>query len=382
VMMVYSPVSTDDREVKTNDNEWVANFTNRYAFTDLSELICKWQAMTTAEGDHELAGGEVKLSCAPGDLVDAKFPVTAGADTLRVSFTNSTGLEVYAVRLHVAGAPWPKAPSVVAFDKLTTEDKPDSVGVSSQAFKLTIARSTGQVTIDRGQKRLLAGPTLNLGELRIDNGDALNRKDPPWISSKNPPLLKNVVASGGKMDGSNWRASVTADVALNEAADKVLGQLTYELVVQPDGKMDWSYHLKWTAADMQAWEFGLKFELPGAGDRFSWFRKGLWTEYPAGHIGANVGSVTHEDRSFDCTKRDVVWASVASPDGGLAIASGNGPLHARCRYDGGFTTLFASSAVSVERSFSWNYCDTTRIAFRKDRTYDGEFKMWLTTGKR
>jgi beta-galactosidase/beta-glucuronidase len=380
VKMVYSPVTTTDRQVQAVDEKWSAKFTNRYAFTDLSELTCNWQAMTTTDADHELANGQVRLACSPGDSVEASFPVTAGADTLRVSFVNSTGLEVYAVRLHVEGTPWPAPPAVVAAGALAEADQADSIGVSSDSLKLEIDRTTGRVTIFRSGKQVLTGPTLNLGELRNDNGDALNRKDPGWIASHQPPVLQNVSVAGG-MDGSNWRASVNADISLVESPGTILSHLTYELLLRPDGKLSWSYHLEWTSADMQAWEFGLKFALPGAGDQFSWFRKGQWTEYPAGHIGANLGSVTHEDRSFESTKRDVVWAQVGNQSAGVAIAQAEGPLHARCRYNEGVTTLFASAGVSVERSFSWNYCDSTRIRFRKGQTYSGAFETWLTSGK-
>jgi beta-galactosidase len=382
VKMVYSPVTTEDREVQAVDGHWKARFANRYAFTDLSELACKWQAMTTADGDHEIARGGVKIACAPGDSADATFPVTTGADTLRVSFTNPAGIEIYAVRLHVAGAPWPQPPAAIPAGKLVAADNPDSVGVASPGLDLRIDRSTGRVVVSHAGKTMLAGPVLNLGEQRPDNNDAANNRDPKWIGSARAPVLKGAVVTGGMGDGGAWHGTVTADVTLAETPEKVLGQLVYEIAVRPDGQIGWTYHLKWAAQDMQAWEFGLKFELPGAGDRFSWFRRGLWTEYPPGHIGANTGSVTHEDRSFDSTKRDVVWAAVTSPRGGLVIQSAEGPLHARCRYDGGFTTLFASAGVSVERSFSWNYCDDTRIRFRHGQTYDGAFRTWLTAGGR
>ena len=381
VKMVYSPVTTTDRKVQATDGKWSAKFSNRYAFTDLSELTCKWAAMTTATGDHELSRGQVRLACAPGESVEAPFPVTSGADTLRVSFVNSMDLEVYAVRLHVDGTPWPAAPAAVAAGALTEADQPDSIGVSSAALKLVIDRATGRMTLFHAGNKMLTGPTLNLGELKIDNRDALNNKEPRWIGSKQPPVLQNVSVTGGIVNGSNWHASVSSDVTLVESPGNVLGRLTYELFLDPDGKLSWAYHVDWAAPDMQAWEFGLKFDLPGAGDRFSWFRKGQWTEYPAGHIGANLGSVTHEDQSFASTKRDVVWAEVANRIAGVALAQAEGPLHVRCNYNNGVTTLFASAGVSVERSFSWNYCDSTRIRFRKGQTSSAAFQMWLTPGK-
>ena len=104
VKMVYSPVVTSEREVQAEDGAWRVAFQNRYAFTDLSELSCRWQAMSSAEGGDVVAGGEVRLSCPPGEGVTASFPVTPAAGALRVAFVNGDGTEIYAVRLHVAGA--------------------------------------------------------------------------------------------------------------------------------------------------------------------------------------------------------------------------------------------------------------------------------------
>jgi hypothetical protein len=352
VKMVYSPVTTDQREVIPDDSDqqhrWMATFHNRYAFTNLSELKCQWQAMKTVDGDSVIASGDESITCAPGAEWKIAFPVTAGADALRVSFTNAGGVEVYAVRLHVPGAPVPAPPAPIA-------------------------------AADPRLLDILTKPTLNLGELRVDDGQFLNKTDAPWIGSKQPPVLKNLNLSTGPSFDGGASTSMTADVALAESPGQVLGQLTYELVAHPDGKMDCKYRLKWDAPDMQAWEFGLKFDLPGD-DKFSWYRKGQWTEYPAGHIGANQGSVTHEDRSFESTKRDTVWAAVTTAAGGLVFQSDGTPLHTRCNFHDGVTTFFASSAVSVDRDFSSGYVDNTRILFKQGHTYSGAFTAWTIKG--
>ena len=382
VKMVYSPVTTDDRQVQASGGKWSVNFTNRYAFTDLSELTCKWQAMTTADGDHDLATGTSQASCAPGRTAVLEFPVTPEADALRVSFTNSAGVEIYAVRLHVAGAKWPQPPAAVAVSNLTAEDKADSLSVSSPAFKLRLDRTTGQVTIERNGGRILSGPILNLGEQRIDDGDARNRNDAPWLESKSAPVLSHVLVNGGMTDAGGWSGLVTSDVALAESPDQLLAHLIYTVGVTPEGMLEWSYRLKWLSTDVQAWEFGFKFNVSAAYDQLSWFRRGQWTEYPKDHIGANYGSANRKDVSFGATKRDIVWATVQSPDAGLTIAPIDAALHVRCRSEHESTMLFASSAVSVERSFSWNYCESTRISFHQGKVYDGSLKMWLTAPKK
>jgi hypothetical protein len=303
--------------------------------------------MTTITADNIIANGEQSILCPPGRQCQIAFPVTAGADTLRVSFTNSIGLEVYAVRLHVPGAPVPQPPPV-------------SPG---HDYDLNLMK-----------------PTLNLGELRVDDGDFSNKNDAPWIESKQPPMLKNIQhASGSTADGGSHFSSIS-DVALAESPDKILGQFSYDSTTHPDGRTDCDYHLKWTAQDMQAWEFGLKFDLP-EDCQFSWYRKGQWTEYPAGHIGANQGSVTHEDRSFSSTKRDTIWAAAIGKTGGMVFQATDGPLHTRCNFKDGVTTFFASSAVSVDRDFSSGYVDSTRITFKQGHTYEGSFRTWMTARK-
>ena len=256
-----------------------------------------------------------------------------------------------------------------------------SIGVHGRGFSVSVDSATGKVSLSNGGAFKVVGPTLNLGEARYDDGDFLNREDPPWIGSKSPPILSDAHVIGGMLGDRTFRASVSANVTLAERPGEVLGKLKYVVGVHADGEMDWAYHLAWTSSDMQAWELGVKFAIPGD-TIFKWFRKGQWTEYPAGHIGANLGTAASGDRAFDSTKRDTIWATVAPKSGdGVALIASNGPLHARCRFADGVTTVFASSLVSVDRDFSSGYLDDTRITFRQGRTYDGAFKLRLINGE-
>ena len=94
--MVYSPVTTTAREVAPAAGQCVVPLQNRYSFTDLSELTCRWQALA---GEKELANGESHIAAKPRSTVDATFPATAGMDTLRLEFIHPDGRSVYAARL-------------------------------------------------------------------------------------------------------------------------------------------------------------------------------------------------------------------------------------------------------------------------------------------
>ena len=151
---------------------------------------------------------------------------------MRVSFTNASGLEVYAVRLHVAGGPpWPSRLPLAGRRSWRDLSDSQSIGVETLRFNLRIDRQTGRVTIANGDSFKAVGPTLNMGELRYDDGDFLNRNDVPWIGSKVPPILSNVNVAGGWSGGADWHAIVSADAARAESPGHVLARLTYELTV-------------------------------------------------------------------------------------------------------------------------------------------------------
>ena len=73
---------------------------NRYSFTDLAELTCRWQALA---GEKVLATGESHVAAKPRSTVNATFPATAGMDTLSLEFIHPDGRSVYAVSLKVKG---------------------------------------------------------------------------------------------------------------------------------------------------------------------------------------------------------------------------------------------------------------------------------------
>jgi beta-galactosidase/beta-glucuronidase len=88
---VYSPVHATATDVAVADGKIVVPLLNRYSFTDLSELTCKWQALA---GDKVLASGESQIPAKPRSTVDASFPATPGMDTLRLEFIHPDGRSV------------------------------------------------------------------------------------------------------------------------------------------------------------------------------------------------------------------------------------------------------------------------------------------------
>ncbi len=380
VKQVYSPVTTDARTVQPDHGSCAVRLQNRYAFTDLSDLTCHWHAMA---GDKELAAGTTHVACPPGATVSATFPATAGMDAIVLEFVHPDGRSIYTTRLTTLGTPPPAAPpsafTASAGSAPQVTDANGSCHVTLAATTVTVDKATGKATfaLPDGHGQAMTGPTLNLGERRVDDGDFLDRKGPPWIGSKSAPQLlhPDVVVTAA---GDRAFVSVDGDVSLAERPDAVLARLTYTLDIHPDGTTDVAYTVKWLGADMNGWELGLTFDLPMSYDHLGWTRDAQWTTYPPGHIGAVTGKVDAKDPSFRSTKRDADWGTITdAAGGGVAVLRTATPLHVRANATDVGTTLFASSMVASPRDFSSGYLDRYRIRWQRGRAKDGAFTLRL-----
>jgi len=86
------------RSVIAADGKFVVPIQNRYSFTDLSEITCRWEALA---GEKVLASGESHIAAKPRTSVDASFPATPGMDTLRLEFIHPDGRGLYVANLRV-----------------------------------------------------------------------------------------------------------------------------------------------------------------------------------------------------------------------------------------------------------------------------------------
>jgi beta-galactosidase len=352
--MVYSPVNTTAREVDLVAGQCVVPIQNRYSFTDLSELTCRWQALA---GGKVLAGGESHVAAKPRSSVKASFPVTTGMDTLRLEFIHPDGRIVYVARLRANGYPGPAAPAALAASgpvRLSETDQ--NVTVQTAGTQLVLDKRSGQITSWRagGQDVVLGGPILNLGESYPvaaarrgggGGGGGARGRGPAPVSSTQPPQYRNVAVTAN-LDGPNAKLAVTADVYLT-GSDELKAQLACTFNISPHAQADVTWNLAWKAADATAREAGLKFLLPAAMDRMSWFSDSLWTEYPPGHIASPQGSVLSKDASFSTNRRGVHWLSLSGAGNYSAVALNTSqPLHTHGRVDNNGVTLFLSSAIA------------------------------------
>jgi beta-galactosidase len=385
VKMVYSPVTIAAHEVTPTNGRCVVTIQNRYAFTDLSELACRWQAVA---GGKELARGECRIAAKPRTSTDAVFPAAAGMDTLRIEFIHQDGRSVYATTLRAPAYQSPVAPPALASaEPVHLSETGPCVVVEAAGTRLELNKQTGQILSWRAgdQELVIGGPILNLGEglwggAPPRRGGGGRRGSGP-ISNSQPPKLTNAVVNA-RMEGAAATISVTADVFL-AGSDDLKAQLNYTLAVGADAHADIAWNLSWKGTNSTALEAGLKFLLPAAMDRMSWLSENRWTEYPPDHIGNPMGSATSKEISFRSSKRNVHWMTLSGSGKFCLVAlHGGQPLHARGRVDANGTMLFLSSAIGVPSDYSANALPGYDIHLTSGSSISGAFGLRIAENQR
>ena len=374
--MAYSPVTTTAREFVPSAGHCLIPIQNRYSFTDLAELTCRWQAFA---GGKELSSGESHVAGPPRSTVEANFPAPSGLDTLRLEFIHPDGRSIYAARLHVRNYQGPAAPAALpANGPVRLSETGSFVVVQTAGTRLVLDKNTGQIASWSAGERnvVLAGPILTIGETIPGAGSAeYGKHRAPFIVSNQAPEFRNPRVTA-RTNGANARLEVTTDVYLAES-DELKARLTYTLDVSPDAQADLSWTLDWKAANATAKEAGLKFLLPAASDRLAWFCDSLWTENPAEHIGNPQGSINSRDITFGFSRRDVHWVSLADAEDHGLVALGTGaPLHAHTRLENNGIMLFLSSGIaSTGRDVTGDDIDLTQAT-----PSSGGFRLRVTAG--
>jgi beta-galactosidase len=371
VKQVYSPVQVGTRPLPPSGGTFTVPITNRYSFTDLSELACRW---TAYKGAATLKSGVQHINCAPAGSVQASFPAPEGATKLRLEFNHADGTSVVAVNLAVDGAPAPEAPAALAAgDALTSQDGADTLRVSNHLQEIVFDKHSGTVQSWRvhGNAILVGGPILNLGEAKASSERGFYRAPKPPVTDS-----AQVTAAPASADGV-MRVSVTSKV-LAAAGGASLGTLTSTYDIKPDAEVVVNWTLDWTATNRNLWEEGVKFSLPKAMTQMSWQRDAYFTDYPDGHIGEPSGTCRAGEVLFRASKRNLHWLKLADTAGvGLVLLPvADMPLIGRADSSAsGGTTLFASREVAGPRDFSGSWVSAHDIRASRNSPLSGAFTL-------
>ena len=368
VKSAYSPVAVGSRTVSTANGACTVTVTNRYSFTDLKELTCRWTALNAGA---KLQSGVQPLACGPMQSVTASFPAPAGMTALRLEFDHPDGSSVIAFNLAVEGAALPAAPAALASGgALTSQDSPDTLSVSNSVQQIAFDKHTGTIQSWRvnGRDMLMGGPTLNLGE-----GKAGNEKE--MYRAKQPPVTTEAHIAATPGAGGGMHVAVTSAVH-SAAGGPALGTFVATYDIQPDAEMTVNWTLNWTADNINLWEEGVKFSVPAGLTRMAWQRDSYFTDYPAGHLGEPSGTAQAGDILFRASKRGLHWLTLTDSGGaGLALLPTDAPLVGRADTTATGTTLFASREVAGPHGLSGSWVENHAIHAVKGKSLSGSFTL-------
>ncbi len=371
VKQVYSPVRVSARTVTAAHGNFTVPITNRYSFTDLQELACRW---TVYQDTAVLQSGVEHLACAPSQSVQASFPAPDGATKLRLEFLHADETPVSAFNLAVDGAPPPAPPPALASGgALASQEDADTLKVSNGLEEVSFDKHTGGLkswTV-RGKPLAVGGPTLNLGEAKADDSKS-------FYHAPNPPVGENarVAANAADADGM-VKVTATADVRAKPGG-AMLGVLTCSYEVRPDAEVNVHWSLDWSADDKMLWEEGVKVAMPPGMTHLAWSHEAYFTDYPAGEIGEPVAACGADDIRFRASHRGLHWLTLTDEAGeGLTLLPVAGePLTGRAGTGAaGGTVLFASREVAGPQDFSGSWVSAHDIHASKGKPLAGTFTL-------
>jgi hypothetical protein len=163
------------------------------------------------------------------------------------------------------------------------DEQPDSITVKAGGFSVAFSRKTGLITDGsyKGAKVIESGPFLNLV------GQTLGE----W-ALKSIRAEREGAEAVVKIDGGYGPVAVSFEVRIDgeglittKYTVGELPKLTRRLVDQGYQRDVGGY-----------WELGVAYVLTNQVDRLSWRRKGLWSAYPADHIGREQGTADRESK--------------------------------------------------------------------------------------
>ena len=376
VKSAYSPIVVGARTVTPTGGACSIPITNHYAFTDLSEVSCRWTAL---RGDKILQTGTLAIPCPPMQSTPAvRFPAPDGMTALRLQFLHSDGSEIIAARLAVAGAPEPTAPAALRGGAaLAVNNEASTLSVSNALQKVVFDKHTGMMqkwTVN-GRDLITSAPILNLGESKTARSNGFYR-------APQPPATQDAEVTADIQPNGAARVTVTAQV-LSKVGGSKLGALTTVYAIQPNAEISVSWTLLWTAPRTQLWEAGLRIPVATGLTQMRWHRDSYFMDYPKGHIGEPEGDARAGSVAFRASKSGLHWMTLTEPDGvGIALLRGDAPLVGRAHSDSGAITLLASRDVAAtgpdDLSRSWGRDHD--IIVRPGQPLTGAFTLRAVSG--
>ena len=334
----YSPVKVHNLKIEhpKPGQPVLLQVENRFDFTNLNECTITWQVddkKGTAE--MELAphqSGILRIDTGIKDL-DGKI--------MTVTFTSPQGYEVETCDVEIGNVKRNNFPFLkVMPSQLSAKEKDGVLTVSGKDFEWQFDLNKGKLksSLVEGDMVMKGGAALMM--LSLTTGECKTEH------SLHIPF-HNETCSKQKTLESAWKQkNDTVTVTVQEEYREAKGETRY--IFTGDGKLTVEYDFT-SKVKMNPRQWGMVFSVTPETKHLKWYREGLWSRYPSGHIGRVNGeavpfgdeaffpdSLRHRPdgewrydanklgtNDFRSTKEKIYWASLTNAGGkGIVVLSG------------------------------------------------------------
>ena len=384
VRNIYAPVVM---QVPAPGAAWAPtlNVSNRFDFTDLSEVAFSWRILESGASGAGSASGAPRATGLA--LTLQGLPTPLGAGTIEVNATSPRGFIVnswrfalqaptpaaletarprFAAAAAAAGsAPAPPPPSVTELPdgRLQIQD-------AAGAFTWFVTASgsvSGNSTASAGAALLSNGPVVMVLNTNADGGTQLEEGMPPILPFNDP--LSAWAAANRSFATVGDAVVVTVEGSYAEAAG------AFTLAFDGAARLQANYSFTWTqASQLNPRQIGLVFGLPADMARLSWRRTTPWqTNYPADHIGraAGDGVPANAGPAPGNSTPSGAWANDPSPLGDADFRSTRHNVTVFQLGDGAARTLALVSDGASQHGRAWVAADGSVGLLAADLSNEG-----------
>lgn len=390
----YSPVKIHNRNVPVpmKGKPVRLQVENRFDFTNMNECEIHWTL-----GDQrgtvgmELPAGDTGiLDIYPqGDDLDGKI--------LTVRVISPQKIEVEACAIEIGNVKRDDFP----FQKLVASpfnisESNEQLNIAGEGFDWLFDLSEGSLkgASVNGESVLTSGAELMMLDLRTGPCNTEHSLEIPFHNS---------ICSGKKVHGVSWKQqSDTIKVSVQVSYDQAQGAITYSFT--NNGTVTVVAQMK-SKVKMNPRQWGLVFSVPNTSENLQWYRRGLWSWYPADHIGRTNGqavpfgeeafhvesfgqmpqnhwrfdAVSLGTNDFRATRENIYWAALSNANGNGITVVADGEQAFRSFVDGEDKISFLVAGYSTgggDLFFSGHYNDE-RIKLQEGSEMELSVKLQL-----
>jgi beta-galactosidase len=378
IRKAFTPVKAidDSLQYKGGKQSFKIRVMNRYDFTNLSIVKCKWQLFADTK---ILATGTSALNCKPHDTatiaINTILPEkpTAQFYYLKLVFEDKGKMPVYEKTFLIEHKKKQSILSAIASQKTSKPIKNDDV-ITTANYSFGFEKNTGSVKLKtkEGTTIIAAGPFARVGRKpsMAQNATTSSNRSKILHTIWNPFLLSKPETAVKQFDAKQLIVNYTYQP--DSLKDRLMpADIAYHF--SDSGYITVNYR-SMPSAKEEAVEAGLSFLIPSSLTQFRWTGKGPYAAYPGKSRQSEFGiyHLSSNDLYFPGNRQNVTCAVFTDADGnGFALIAGNANIAVERTAEG----IIVSHNAHVSGAFNKYEWPDDLLSFKEGKAIEGNFSI-------